>query len=194
MIVNINTDICVKNKLPPNQYTILYLLLEKLYGSLDMLIKNFNFVEDLNNLKQLKYIIDYDLTKSSEEFTIDRKKILELLGFEDSAFYGLLARYPIKVFTKGGGVRYLAPVSINAFKTKQLKKKYEKIVEKDKGLHKHILRCLDAQLWIMKKGGNLQYMQNLETWLNQRTWETYEHLLEMSNIKNSKDKYGEKLI
>ena len=54
------------------------------------------------------------------------------------------------------------------------KAKYKKIVGDKLYKHKHIMKCLDTQLTIERH--NLAYMQNLETWINNHTWEKYENL------------------
>jgi len=56
------------------------------------------------------------------------------------------------------------------------------------------MRCLEAELWVRKKGGDQAFMQNLETWINGRTWQQYEHMVDLSNARKRKEKYGEKLI
>ena len=50
-------------------------------------------------------------------------------------------------------------------------KKYKKVVGTKLYTHKKIMRCLDTQLTIERD--NLGYLQNLETWLNNHTWEKY---------------------
>ena len=40
--------------------------------------------------------------------------------------------------------------------------------------HKHIMTCLNNQLKVERD--NLGYLQNLETWINNHTWEKYENL------------------
>ena len=41
-------------------------------------------------------------------------------------------------------------------------------------MHDHIIKCLKIQLEVEKD--SLGYMQNLETWLNNHTWEKYEDI------------------
>ena len=48
-------------------------------------------------------------------------------------------------------------------------------------VHKYIIKCLQIQLQHEK--GNLGYMQNLETWINNHTWEKYEDI----NINTNTD-------
>ena len=39
----------------------------------------------------------------------------------------------------------------------------------------------------------LQYLQNSETWIRQRTWEKYEHLL-TEELEENGESYGSKVI
>ena len=45
------------------------------------------------------------------------------------------------------------------------------------------MKCLDNQLRIERD--NLGYLQNLETWINNHTWEKYENLDENAIQKDS---------
>ena len=49
------------------------------------------------------------------------------------------------------------------------KNKYRKITGEKVNVHKRIMKLLNVQL----SQGNLGYLQNLETWLNNYTWEKY---------------------
>ena len=57
---------------------------------------------------------------------------------------------------------------------KEHKRKYKKIIKANKNAHDHVIKCLKIQLETDKD--NLGYMQNLETWLNNHTWEKYEDI------------------
>ena len=52
------------------------------------------------------------------------------------------------------------------------KNKYRKITGEKVNVHKRIMKLLNVQL----SQGNLGYLQNLETWLNNYTWEKYENV------------------
>ena len=49
-----------------------------------------------------------------------------------------------------------------------------KIVDNKPYKHKHIMKCLDNQLALERN--KLGFLQNLETWINNYTWEKYENL------------------
>ena len=54
------------------------------------------------------------------------------------------------------------------------KLRYRKIIGTKVYKHKHIIECLNKQLLIERN--SLSYFQNLETWINNHTWEKYENL------------------
>ena len=44
--------------------------------------------------------------------------------------------------------------------------------------HQHIIQCLNKELQLRKVGNGLAYMQQLETWINNYSWEKYSDLSE----------------
>ena len=51
-------------------------------------------------------------------------------------------------------------------------KKYRSKV-KDLSEHEDVIKATKAMLYDYKRRGAMEYMQNLETYINQRTWEKY---------------------
>lgn len=97
------------------------------------------------------------------------------LGKEDLfiEFYNL---FPDKAPVNGGGFRALStvnPKSTSATKTKQ---KWNRITRGDVDKQKHIIGCLKKELHTRNKQGDLQYMHNIDTWLNKSYWEHYEDI------------------
>ena len=89
-------------------------------------------------------------------------------------FAELISTYPMKVMTTDRGVRVLHAKDPDSKANARCKAKYRKIVGDKLYKHKHIMKCLDTQLTMERN--NLAYMQNLETWINNHTWEKYENL------------------
>jgi len=56
------------------------------------------------------------------------------------------------------------------------KSRYLKYIGKDKQKHEHVIECLQRELLLRKRGNNLGFMQQLETWINNHTWEKYSDL------------------
>jgi hypothetical protein len=55
-------------------------------------------------------------------------------------------------------------------------------------LQEHIIECLLAEIELRKKANNLQFMRNIETWLNNGTWEDYSfYITEKNKPKSSNE-------
>ena len=195
MVIEVNTNSLIENSLTASQYIALHLLFEQKYATYTLWIETYDLHKEMEGLVG-KYIYNYDKKTRPESIAYNKAAVQALLKLEDSGFWDLLSRYPIKVPDRNGGARYLRPASMTADMNQKLKMKYDRIVSKSKHKHEHIMRCLEAELWFRKKGNSLQFMRSLEVWLNRREWQNYEHLIEMSNsIKTTKtDKYGEDLV
>jgi len=113
---------------------------------------------------------------------------------EDSMWYELCGKYPHKVPNGSGGFRTLHTLEPDAKSNAALKKKYLKIVHNKPKLHENIMRLLDIQ--IQQQRGKLQFLPHLKTWLNQRKWEEWSHLLPMwtpSTNPSEGKKYGQEV-
>lgn len=89
----------------------------------------------------------------------------------DGFFLELILRYPFKVGT-GTKVRVLHAVDPEAHSNRKLKQLYGRILGvRPAERHAEIMALLDKELTFRRD--NLQYLQALETWLNQRSWEKW---------------------
>jgi hypothetical protein len=84
-----------------------------------------------------------------------------------------LGNYPIKVPNGKGGYRILKTGDPNARGNEKIKAKYFAIIKKDPDIHDKIVNALKKEVSDRKASGDLQYMQNIQTWLNQHTYEKY---------------------
>ena len=104
-----------------------------------------------------------------------RQEFIDLFVSDfDSMFAELISKYPMKVNSSSRGVRVLHAKDPDAMANKKARMRYKKIVDNKVYKHKYIMKCLDKQLAIERN--NLEYLQNLETWINNHTWEKYENL------------------
>lgn len=192
MIVEINIEYLISSQLTVNQYVMLNLLYEGKRNSFEYYLLTYDVHEELKDLSDKGYILNYAEDTLVSNLIISREKTSKLFGYDDSFFWELFGTYPIKVSNGKGGTRALRPTSLKAALTKKMKKKYEKKV-KTKAVHDHIMRCLRAEMWMRRKSQQLQFMQQLDVYLNQESWFNYEYLLEMSNEQKTND-YGQDLI
>tara|TARA_R100000951_G_scaffold116698_1_gene129872 strand:- start:2474 stop:3022 length:549 start_codon:yes stop_codon:yes gene_type:complete len=98
----------------------------------------------------------------------------------DQMWSELLSHFPLKAHVNGG-VRPLRAKDPSASTNKKARKQYEKYIKGSVVKHKEVIRCLGVELDQRKKANNLGYMQMLSTWINQQTWEKYQHLTDTSN-------------
>lgn len=54
---------------------------------------------------------------------------------------------------------------------------YKRKTKGNKGLQKHILEVLKAEINWRYSNNSIMYMNNIDTWLRQNNWEKYEYLL-----------------
>jgi hypothetical protein len=87
----------------------------------------------------------------------------------------LLSHFPLKVYTKGN-VRILRAKDADARNNQKAKKAYHKVIGKNVAKHNKIVNCLKNELEFRKSNNSLEYMQMLQTWVNQHTWEQYEDM------------------
>ena len=86
-------------------------------------------------------------------------------------FTELLNAYPLKVSIKNGGYRILKAADPNARANNKSRDRYKKVVGTKRFLHDKIMKLLQVQLRVNRD--NLEYMQQLEVWINNHTWEKY---------------------
>jgi hypothetical protein len=192
MIVEVNTEYLIQSQLTAHQYIMLMFLYEGKLNSFEYYLASYGTDEDLNILFEKGYLLNYSEELRVQDLIVSRKEIGKLFGYDESLFWEIFGTYPIKVSNGSGGTRALRPTTHKSALTKKMKKKYEKKV-KTKAVHEHIMRCLQAELWMRRKSNTLQFMQQLDVYLNQESWYNYEYLLEMSNEQKTNN-YGQDLI
>tara|TARA_R110000824_G_scaffold154479_2_gene326594 strand:- start:4310 stop:4858 length:549 start_codon:yes stop_codon:yes gene_type:complete len=165
MNIEINTDFLTGYSLSADDYMYLYIIQRNGYEYLQTLNLNPNIDTMLTNgyleLSGNKYVIT------------DAFKLLVTSNY-DLMFAELIDTYPMKVRSEKGQIRILHAKDAKAKSNAKAKKWYKKITKTNKSTHEHIIKCLNTQLEVTKD--NLGYMQNLETWLNNHTWEKYEEI------------------
>jgi len=165
MNIEINTDFLKDNGLSADDYLYLYILHRNGQKYLQTLTLKPNIDTMLTN--------GY-LELSEDQYTITNKYLSLFLDSFDEMFTELIDTYPMKVKSPNRGVRILHAKDPLAKANEKAKNKYKKITKGKKNTHEYIIKCLKTQLKVDED--NLGYMQNLETWLNNHTWEKYEDI------------------
>ena len=174
MTIEIDLELLKTTNLSPDEFIGLYLTLRKGYSYLDELNLNIDWIA----LEEKGYITIEPLGTHTIE-----AKFKELFSNNfDALFEELISTYPHKVDTKGG-VRILHAVDPKSKSNVKAKLKYRKIVGNNLHVHTKIISLLKVQLKIEED--NLAYLQNLETWLNNHTWEKYENITNNNGKSNT---------
>jgi|TARA_R110000744_G_scaffold68352_3_gene139065 hypothetical protein len=161
MEILIDTDILQENELSLDDYTWLYLTFKQ---ELEL--------RDILSLSPNKYQLTVNGFLMTDDIITQKFPGFFLTDF-DAMFTELCDLYPWKVRT-AQGVRVLRAKDPKANSNKKAKKKYFAVTKGRTSIHTYIIECLKEQLQIL--GDNTSYMQNLETWLNNYTWEKYENI------------------
>jgi len=166
MIVELDLNMLKEVGMSPDDFTYLYLV----YKKGNKYNPQLNLKPNLDKLQEEGYIKLGDTTENH----VIRHKFLDLfLADFDKMFNELMLTYPMKV-NSDKGVRILHAKDPNSKSNQKAKARYKRIVDGKPHVHKKIVACLNTQLKLERN--NLGYMQNLETWINNHTWEKYENL------------------
>jgi len=166
MTIELDLNMLKEVGMSPDDFTYLYLVYRKGQSYLPQL----NLKPNLDRLQENSYV---KLGDSFEDHVV-RHKFLDLfLADFDKMFNELTLTYPLKV-NSDKGVRILHAKDPNAKSNKKAKIRYKRIVNGKPHVHRKIIACLNTQLKLERN--NLAYLQNLETWINNHTWEKYENL------------------
>ena len=179
MRVEIDFEVLKDTKMSADDFLYLYIIYRK----------GFNYLKQLNlkpNVEKLQKDGYVKLSEHPENHTI-RQEFIDLFSCDfDQMFAELISTYPMKVTTSGRGIRILHAKDPDAKANEKSRKRYKKIVENKPYKHKHIINCLNNQLKIERD--NLGFLQNLETWINNYTWEKYENLDENDTKDTSRQR------
>tara|TARA_Y100001963_G_C6766639_1_gene442640 strand:- start:1507 stop:2058 length:552 start_codon:yes stop_codon:yes gene_type:complete len=167
MKIDIDFEMLQQTGISADDFTYLYLLHKKETNYLSTL----NLRPNLENLQEKGYI---KLGETADNHVI-RQEFIDLFSSDfDQMFAELISTYPMKVMSPNRGVRILHAKDPDATSNLKSKLRYKKIIGTKLYKHKHIIECLNKQLLIEKD--RLSFLQNLETWINNHTWEKYENL------------------
>jgi hypothetical protein len=128
--------------------------------------------EGLNNLVDRLFI-----TKNGDDYILLQNG-LDLFEPTNGLFNDFIKLFPTRVSNTNGESRVLSPASADSISGKKIRSKFYRVTKNNGEFQKHVIRCLESELNLRKKEGNIYYMRNAETWLNKATWEDYEYLLE----------------
>ena len=167
MKIDIDFELLQQTGMSADDFTYLFITYRKAFNYLN----NLNLKPNLDKLEKDGYI---KIGETPDNHVIRQEFIDLFISDFDSMFAELISTYPMKVNSSSRGVRVLHAKDPDAMANKKAKIRYKKIVDNKLYKHKYIMTCLDKQLKIERN--SLEYLQNLETWINNHTWEKYENL------------------
>lgn len=195
MIVDVNTDFLINNKLTANQYFLMSLIIADKQSILKdyFLVNNINVEEmhkDYSTLVNKGFLQGYILGDYDLSHVKPTEHLKALLGTDD-LFKEFLYTFPMKVVRSDGTLDYL--------RTDQTKAKllYLAYTRGKKSIHDHILKCLKHEIKYRESNNSMQYMKRIVTWLNSKEWESFEDQIDDLGDINFKDKemgYGTELL
>lgn len=176
MEISINLDVLLDNNLTISEYLYLKTLHEKEEkGTISNpeIYKIMDFVDEV--LLQNKGYI-----RLTNEKIILRKKGLDLFNSK-GLFLKFLNTFPIK--TPSG--RYLSPQKQEGKAVERVEQKWNKLFKNRPDKESRAIDVLEAELKWRKDTNQLEFIHNIEAWLNQADYEKFEYLL--SENKNSRE-------
>ena len=168
MLIEVNTEVLQKFGITADDFVYLYLLHAKSYDVVSTLCLTPN-LEALQTKGLIK------LGEELEDHTI-RQAFLDMFQVPfDQMWSELLSHFPLRVNNQGN-VRVLRARDANAKANSKAKRTYERYVGKDKTRHDYVVKCLKNELIHRKQSDSLGWMQMLQTWINNHTWEQYDSI------------------
>ncbi len=168
MVIELNLETLAELGLSPNEFVFLTMI--------NRGADETDLVEKLNI--DLEVLQTNGWIKIWEGKTVIRDKFNgNTAGDFNRMWHDLLSRYPLKV-SANNGVRPLRAKDPDSKANEKSKIKYQKIVKSDIIKHNYIMQCLERELVIRRKANSLGFMQMLDTWINNHSWEKYSDLSE----------------
>jgi len=169
----VNLDMLVSAGISADEYIFLKLLKEERYQSLEK-VKNLLTVQ-IDKLVKKGYLRRDNLkaTYLHERYSIRARFNLDFYGNTDSMWAEIVSTYPHKVPSPSGGTRVLHAQDADALSNQKAKTRYLKAINNDVKVHRRVVAALKRELH--EKRSNLQYLRNLNTWVNNYGWEEFDY-------------------
>jgi hypothetical protein len=188
MILEIDTQFLLDNKITAHQFMIAKLVSENKIPLLKKYILYTNTLNDIyKDLSQLKTagflssthklgsIISFETINVSSKF-------LKAFSYSGDPFDELYALFPIKVLRPDGTYDYLR------VDQDRCRKLYHNIVSKNPASHNNIMKCLKKEIEDRSLKGQMTYMKRMPSWLTSESWKAYDDRIE----DNSNPTLGDK--
>jgi hypothetical protein len=193
MILEIDIQFLLDNKITAHQYIIAKLISENKVQLLKKYIAYTNTLNDLHkDLDQLHIAGFLSSTYSSGNYinleTLNTSsKFIKASTFTNDPFDEFYALYPIKALRPDGMYDYLR---VDQDKCRKL---YHNIVRKKPSTHEHIMKCLRSEIEERSLKGQMSYMKRMPAWLTSESWKAYADQVEnnlSTTLEEKRKAYG----
>ena len=170
-VKSIDMEKLIEYKLNPHQFMFLHAVYYKDFSYVLQMLTRKQVSKVRDTLLGSQFIIS-DGTETPPNTIISKVEVEKLLGIhvDKINFDEWYQTYPIKV-----GSRVLRAVSDTSVLYKKHKEKYLKKV-KTRGQHSRAIAATESFINLQKQANKLQFLPNIETVLNNATWESWEAL------------------
>jgi hypothetical protein len=194
MLLQVDVNYLLKNRITVDQFLIAQLIYEKNYELLNLYLDLYSS-EELKNIflglvktgliDNYNYNDQYDFNKF-----IIKPYFVSILAQGDF-FDEFIQTFPAFIIRPDGTKDYLR-TDLN-----RCRRTYNKITNNKYAIHLHILQCLQFEIAIKRKEGKLAYMKRLPRWLASEEWKCYEQRIKDENLESLSNTeelgYGNKL-
>jgi hypothetical protein len=171
MLLQVDVESLIKNRVTIDQFLITQLIFEKNYTLLNKYLELYS-LNDLKslfiNLVRVGLVDDYN---GKDEFDINKiivKPTFSKVLAQGDFFDELVQVYPASTIRPDGTKDYLR-TDLN-----RCRKIYAKITSSKYSVHQNILECLQFEIALRRKENNLGYLKRLPKWLVSEEWKIYE--------------------
>lgn len=188
--LKINLNTLVKEDITPSEYVFLYYVYNKniqnaysISGLTKDMVHNLEergFIRCTTAFRVLQYNGKSVVSDEPEAELAPRGLSLFEIQDADSKFAEFWNLFPQKVPDGQGSYRVLRTIKLDTHDAQVCKKKYLKLINGNPGLHEIILKGLKNQLHIERH--RIQYINNPETWLNQKVYERYQETMKDTSM------------
>ena len=147
-------------------------------------------------------LLDHLEEKGFIKITGEKEFVLRQKGIElfetstpDTHWLEFLGTFPAKVPSQNGGTRPLKISNPESKGNDRIRKKYIALIKDKPSLHATIMKVLEAEMQMRKDSSSFQFMQNIETWINQANYDKFAYLLDEDKLKDESTPsgYGNKM-
>jgi len=135
--------------------------------------------------EDLTFLIDKGFIIRKDDEVLLTKIGKEIFELKEDLFVKFFELFPYKVPDGMGNHRILGTKSPDTILGGKMRKKWHSVTKGNIALQEDMVKALEVEVEYRTRTNTLVYMQNMETWLNNGTWEKYMDAAEQNEEKRS---------